>query len=47
MEQRTLFGDRGTGEACGGEPERTKTIAKGNDVCHLRYHKKSQNRKEF
>lgn len=34
-----MCGDRGIGEAYGCELELTKTIANGDGVCHLRYHK--------
>ena len=34
-----MCGDRGIGEAYGCELELTKTIAGGDDICHLRYHK--------
>ena len=33
-------GDRGIGEAYGCELDLPKTIANGDDICHLRYHKK-------
>lgn len=35
-----MCGDRGIGEAYGCELDLPKTIAKGDDICHLRYHKK-------
>ena len=35
-----MCGDRGIGEAYGSELDLPKTIANGDDVCHLRYHKK-------
>ena len=35
-----MCGDRGIGEAYGCELDLPKTIANGDDICHLRYHKK-------
>ena len=35
-----MCGDRGIGESYGAELDLPKTIAKGDDICHLRYHKK-------
>ena len=35
-----MCGDRGIGERYGAELDLPKTIAKGDDICHLRYHKK-------
>ncbi|MEF9970799.1 MAG: L-2-amino-thiazoline-4-carboxylic acid hydrolase [Oscillospiraceae bacterium] len=35
-----MCGDRGIGEAYGCELDLPKTIARGDDICHLRYHKK-------
>lgn len=35
-----MCGDRGIGEAYGSVLELKKTIAKGDDCCHLRYYKK-------
>lgn len=34
-----MCGDQGIGEAFGCELELKKTIAKGDEICHLRYHK--------
>lgn len=34
-----MCGDRGIGERYGAELDLPKTIAKGDDICHLRYHK--------
>ena len=34
-----MCGDRGIGESYDCELELTKTIANGDDICHLRYHK--------
>ncbi len=36
-----MCGDRGIGEAYGSVLDLPKTIANGDDVCHLRYHKKN------
>ena len=35
-----MCGDRGIGERYGAELDLPKTIARGDDICHLRYHKK-------
>ena len=35
-----MCGDRGIGECYGAELDLPKTIANGDDICHLRYHKK-------
>lgn len=35
-----MCGDRGIGERYGAELDLPKTIANGDDICHLRYHKK-------
>ncbi|MGN0543522.1 MAG: L-2-amino-thiazoline-4-carboxylic acid hydrolase [Acutalibacteraceae bacterium] len=35
-----MCGDRGIGEAYGCELDLKKAIAKGDDICHLLYHKK-------
>ncbi len=35
-----MCGDRGIGEAYGCELDLKKTIANGDDICHLRYFKK-------
>ncbi len=35
-----MCGDRGIGERYGAELDLPKTIAKGDDICHLRYYKK-------
>ena len=35
-----MCGDRGSGERYGAELDLPKTIANGDDICHLRYHKK-------
>lgn len=35
-----MCGDRGIGEAYGCELDLPKAIAKGDGICHLRYHKK-------
>ncbi|MEF9921322.1 MAG: L-2-amino-thiazoline-4-carboxylic acid hydrolase [Anaerovoracaceae bacterium] len=35
-----MCGDRGIGESYGCELDLPKTIARGDDICHLRYHKK-------
>lgn len=35
-----MCGDRGIGESYGCELDLPKTIAKGDDICHLRYHKR-------
>ncbi|MDD6011686.1 MAG: L-2-amino-thiazoline-4-carboxylic acid hydrolase [Oscillospiraceae bacterium] len=34
-----MCGDRGIGERYGAELDLPKTIAKGDDICHLKYHK--------
>lgn len=34
-----MCGDRGIGECYGAELDLPKTIANGDDICHLRYHK--------
>ena len=35
-----MCGDRGIGEMYGSELDLPKTIANGDDICHLRYYKK-------
>ena len=35
-----MCGDRGIGECYNAELDLPKTIANGDDICHLRYHKK-------
>ena len=35
-----MCGDRGIGERYNAELDLPKTIARGDDICHLRYHKK-------
>ena len=37
-----MCGDRGIGESYGCALDLPKTIAKGGDICHLRYHKENR-----